>query len=154
MYVVTLCEQCWQVSLADALRARTEVPACRNCGITRRVVPTCGYSALDASDFLELCNLVAEGSFTALEAERLSFEAARALETHDYEPFFELLSDRLPGLTSTQLLVARSPSAQRRALGMCRSIFDALAMGRSEVARPQIVAATATRVPVIAKSSG
>lgn len=119
--------------------------------MTRRVVPTCGYSALDACDFTELCHLVAEGSFTASEAERLSFEAARALETHDFEPFFELLSGRLPGLTSAQLLAARSRSAQRRALGMCRSIFDALAMGRSEVARSRVGAVQAT---AIAKSSG
>jgi hypothetical protein len=152
MYVVTLCEQCWQVSLADALRARAEVPACRNCGITRRVVPTCGYSALDASDFLELCNLVAEGTFSTTEATHLSFEIAHALETHAFEPFLQALSHRLPGIASTQLLMARNRPAQRRALLMCRSIFDALAMGRRALAGPQLGAAGATPEPVVAKS--
>jgi hypothetical protein len=127
MYLVILCTGCSRVSLIPEEDAHGTLPACSSCKGTCRVTPSSAYATADLGLFAELSEIVAEGAITPLEAARLSLQVERSLATQSFEPFFETLSGRLPGLTPIQLHVARNRHAQQRALWMFRSIFDALA---------------------------
>lgn len=140
MYLVMLCTSCSRVSLTPASDARSSPPICSSCGDVGRITPSCGYAPADLGLFAELAEIVAEGGISGLEAVRLSFQVERSLATQSFEPFFETLSSRLPGLTPIQLHVARNRHAQQRALSMFRSIFDALATRMRSGTMPAFVA--------------
>jgi hypothetical protein len=113
------------------------------CQGTGRITPSCGYGTADLGLFAELSEIVADGRIGPLEAARLSFQVEHSLTTHSFGPFFEALSSRLPGLTPIQLHIARNRNAQRRALLMFRSIFDALTTALGSGTMP------AVRAPVL-----
>ena len=140
MHLVVFCTSCRRVSLAEASEARGGPLACSSCQGIGRVIPSCSYAAADLGLFAELSEIVAEGRIDALEAARLSFQAERSLGTRSLGPFFETLSSRLPGVTPIQLNIARDRPAQRRALTMLRSIFDALATGLPARTMPAVPA--------------
>jgi hypothetical protein len=146
MYLVMLCTSCGRVSLTLAGEARSELCVCSSCGGKGRITPSCGYSTADLGLFAELTEVVAEGGISPPEAARLSFQVERSLATQSFAPFFETLSSRLPGLTPIQLHIARNRHAQRRALLMFRSIFDALAT-RTRSGTMPVVACPGTLEP-------
>ncbi len=127
-YLPSLCGSCRLVFLARAADASGGEVVCSRCGAEARVIPSCSYGAGDVSLFRELSEAVAEGRLAPLEASRLAVEIERALWAKSYGRFFDLLSNRLPGLTPIQLVFGRNPTSQQRAFVMLKTILEALAL--------------------------
>jgi hypothetical protein len=143
-YLTVLCARCGCVGLADTSGARGHTPSCAQCGGAVQIVPSCIYTDDDVGLFVELSGTVAEGGISPVEATELKILLERALSTRHYDDFFDVLSSRMPGLTPVQLVFGGKPTAQLRALGMLRTIFEALALRRSSGMMARVAAASAS----------
>jgi hypothetical protein len=147
-YLAVLCARCSRVGLFDARIALSTAPTCASCGGSAKIVPSCAYTNDDIGLFGELSQTVAEGGISPLEATELKTRLERALSSRRYDDFFDVLSSRMPGLTPVQLVFGGRPTAQLRALGMLRTIFEALASRRSSGTMARVGASSAPQPAV------
>lgn len=139
-HLTVLCARCGRVGLVNATGARSHAPTCAACGSSVQIVPSCVYTDDDVALFVELSGTVAEGGISPLEATELKTLLERALSSRRYDDFFDVLSSRMPGLTPVQVVFGGKPTAQLRALGMLRTIFEALALRRGSGTMARVVA--------------
>lgn len=118
------------MQLLSLAKAQSGELACARCGAEVRIVPGCSYAERDGEVFEELSDVVAEGNLTPTEALGLAQAVQHALWSGSYSAVLETLVLRLPGLVPVQVAAGRNSGAQRRALGMLKTVLDAMATAR------------------------
>jgi hypothetical protein len=76
---------------------------------------------------MDLSQTVAEGRIEPDEAASFAAEVAHALGAGSFQSSFDALAQRLPGLLPFQLIAGSNLAAQQRALGMLKTILEAVA---------------------------